>query len=90
MPEGELNRKNNLNFERCLDCDKEQSNIGWCKICEINAFKANFKNWTSGNLEIDNFIRHTQLNSTESEDYLEFIDFKQFDLVEDTYKGGAF
>ncbi|CAG8756168.1 3374_t:CDS:2, partial [Funneliformis caledonium] len=84
----ELNGKNN--FETCLDCGKEQSNFGWCQECEINAFKANFKYWTSGNLEIDNFIRHTQLNASGSVDYLEYLDFEQFDLVENTNKRGAF
>ena len=30
------------------------------------------------------------MNATGSVDYLEFIDFKQFDLVENTNRGGAF
>src|SRR5436305_6939531 len=64
--------------------------IGWSKDCEIHALKGNFKNWTSGNVGIDNFIRHTQLNATESVDYLEHIDFDQFDLIKNTNKGGAF
>ncbi|CAG8765545.1 12855_t:CDS:2, partial [Funneliformis caledonium] len=71
-------------------CGKEQSSIGWCKECEVNAFKENFKNWTSGNLKIDTFIRHSQLNATGSVDYLEYLDFEQFDLVEITNKRGAF
>ena len=82
--------KNDLNFGTCLDCGKDRSGIGWCKDCEINALKGNFKNWTSGNVGIDNFIRHTQLNATESVDYLEHIDFDQFDLIKNTNKGGAF
>ena len=39
---------------------------------------------------MDNFIKHTQLNANESVDYLEYVNFDQFDLVEDTNKGGAF
>ncbi len=82
--------ESNLTFGKCLDCGMKRSNVGWCKDCEINAFKENFKNWTSGNLKIDNFIKHTQLNATGSMDYLEYIDFEQFDLVKSINKGGAF
>src|SRR5688572_14822841 len=77
-------------FGKCLDCEMERSSVGWCKNCEINAFEENFKSWTSGDLNIDNFIKQTQLNATGSVDYLEFIDFKRFDLVENTNKGGSF
>ncbi|PKY22544.1 kinase-like protein [Rhizophagus irregularis] len=39
---------------------------------------------------IDEFIQYTQLNANDSTDYLEWIDFNQFDLVENTNKRGAF
>ncbi|CAG8520774.1 16463_t:CDS:2 [Funneliformis caledonium] len=75
--------------ENCSDCGKRVS-VGWCKECEIGAFKENFTIWASGNIDIDNFIKHTQLNATGCLDYLEFIDFEQFGLIEKTNKGGAF
>ncbi|PKY35109.1 hypothetical protein RhiirB3_455490 [Rhizophagus irregularis] len=50
----------------------------------------NFHNWTSGNSKIDELIKYTQLNAKDSMDYLEWIDFDQFDLVEDINKRGAF
>ncbi|GBC02648.1 hypothetical protein RclHR1_04730009 [Rhizophagus clarus] len=35
-----------------------------CKrICNTKRFQKNFKNWTSGNNDIDNFIKNTQLSS---------------------------
>src|SRR6266542_3197578 len=80
----------NLIFGKCSDCGKERSNLGWCKDCEIYAFKENFKNWTSGNVDVDNFIKHTQLNAIGSVDYLEYIDFEKFDLVKNIYKDGSF
>jgi hypothetical protein len=52
--------------------------------------RSNFKNWTSGCNILDSFIKHTQLNSIENMDYLEWIEFDQFELVEYTYKQGAF
>ncbi|CAG8711146.1 4233_t:CDS:2, partial [Funneliformis caledonium] len=42
------------------------------------------------NLNLDNLIRYTQLNANGSIDYLEYIDFKRFDLIENTNKGDAF
>src|SRR6266540_437473 len=75
LTSGELINKSKLSFGKCFDCGKERSNVGWCKDCEINAFKENFKNWTSGNPNIDD---------------LEYIDFEQFDLIENINKGGAF
>ena len=83
----ELESKSNLTFGTCPDCGKERSNVGWCRDCEINALK---ENWTSGNRKIDDFIRHTQLNAMGNADYLEFIDFEKFDLVENTNSFGAF
>ncbi|RIA81499.1 hypothetical protein C1645_836894 [Glomus cerebriforme] len=39
---------------------------------------------------IDEFIRETQLNANESMNYLKWIDFDQFDLIEYTIKRDAF
>src|SRR6266540_7314408 len=88
LTSGELINSSKLSFGKCSDCGKKRSNVGWCKDCEINAFKENFKNWISGNLNIDDFIKHTQLNATGNLDYLEYIDFNQFDLVKNTNKDG--
>ncbi len=86
----ELKNTSKLSFGECPDCKKEWSNVRWCKYCEINAFKEDFENWTSGNLKIDNFIKHTQLNATGSTDYLEYIDFEQLDLIKNIHKSGIF
>ncbi|PKC50048.1 hypothetical protein RhiirA1_487558 [Rhizophagus irregularis] len=39
---------------------------------------------------IDEFIQYTQLKANDSTDYLEWIEFDQFDLIENTNKRGAF
>jgi hypothetical protein len=39
---------------------------------------------------IDEFIQYTQLNANDNTDYLEWIDFDQFDLIENINKRGAF
>src|SRR5688572_12284939 len=84
MVEGELKSESNILFGTCLDCEKERSSERWCKSCETTTFKE------SGDLNIDNFIKDTQLNANGSVDYLEFIDFEQFDLLENTNKDEVF
>ena len=72
--EGESKNKSNSVFGKCLDCGKDRSSERWCKDC---AFK---ENSTSSNINIDDFIKHTQLNATGIEEYIEYIDFQQFGL----------
>jgi hypothetical protein len=59
-----------------------QSAAAWCRNCDITILRENFSNWTSGNSKIDEFIRYTQLRAHENMNYLEWIEFDQFDLVE--------
>ena len=74
----------------CPDCQRQRTAVAWCKICDIAILKENFRNWTSGNSKVDEFIMHTQLNANKNMDYLEWIDFDQFDFVENINKRGAF
>jgi hypothetical protein len=79
-----------LSYGNCPDCKKQRTAAAWCKNCDIANLKGKFYSWTSGNSMIDEFIQYTQLNANDGTDYLEWIDFNQFDLVEDTNKRGAF
>src|SRR6266542_2720714 len=74
----------------CPDCKRQRISITWCKNCDIETLKENFRNWTSGNSMVDEFIRYTQLNASKSTDYLEWIDFNQFDLIKNINESGAF
>ncbi|CAG8457945.1 3940_t:CDS:2 [Dentiscutata erythropus] len=47
----------------CPNCKNQYTQRYWCKPCESRRFNEDFHNWTSGNTELDQFIRHTQLNS---------------------------
>ncbi|RGB40781.1 kinase-like domain-containing protein [Rhizophagus diaphanus] len=78
------------NFGKCFDCERQRTAIAWCENCDIAFFKDNFRNWTSGNSKIDELIKYTQLSAKENMDYLEWIDFDQFDLIENINKRGAF
>jgi len=74
----------------CPECKLQRIAEYWCKNCDIASLKENFRHWTSGNSDLDKFIRHIQLNANESMDYLEWIGFDQFDLIENINKQDAF
>src|ERR1041385_9519417 len=75
-------------FEGCPECRKPRISFGWCKECETKSMKVNFSYWTSENKEIDELIRHTQLNASKICDYLEWIPFEKFEMVKYVGSGG--
>src|SRR5437588_8206146 len=62
--------------ERYLDRFKAKSE--WCKPCQVNYFKRNFMNWTSGNDTIDDFIQGMQLKINSYSVVFEWIPYNQF------------
>src|SRR5438034_7732522 len=65
-----------------------------CKICNHTCsaiyFQQNFKNWTSGNNDIDKLIQDTQLSEHTSyvKNALEWIPYDRFYNIEYIAKGG--
>ena len=57
----------------------------WCRIC---SFQRNFKNWTSGNNDVDNFIQKAQLRATGVFEVLEWIEHDRFENIEYLAEGG--
>ena len=39
----------------CEECNESGTGWEWCQPCNAKRFKENFKNWTSGNKNIDEF-----------------------------------
>ncbi|POG78610.1 kinase-like domain-containing protein [Rhizophagus irregularis DAOM 181602=DAOM 197198] len=72
----------------CNEC--KQPNIGhfYCKSCNFKRFHQNFKNWTSGNHDVDNFTQNTQLKARKFEEILEWIEHKSFINVKYLAEGG--
>ena len=60
----------------------------WCQSCNAKRFKDNFKNWTSGNKYIDEFIQQSQLDAVHFRKYIEWIPFEKFKNVTYITKGG--
>src|ERR1043165_7749621 len=71
----------------CAECGSKLK-ISWCNECEINSMKHNLPYWTSENEEVDELIRHTQLNASQKCDYLEWIPFEKFEMVKYVGSGG--
>ncbi|CAB4441663.1 unnamed protein product [Rhizophagus irregularis] len=75
----------------CIKCEKIYTDISyrWCRPCQIDYFKNNFINWTSGNEKVDNLIQEMQLKIHDSSDIIfEWIPFDQFNNIEKIGRGG--
>jgi hypothetical protein len=73
----------------CKDCKQPNAGgLSWCKSCNSERFRQNFKNWTSGNNIIDKFIQDAQLEAKHHREILEWIEYDNFKDVEYLAKGG--
>ncbi|POG78640.1 kinase-like domain-containing protein [Rhizophagus irregularis DAOM 181602=DAOM 197198] len=81
-------RKRYKFFGLCEECKQLNTYPYWCQSCNSRYFQQNFKNWTSGNHEVDEFIKKTQLRAKKRVQILEWIEYDKFDDVEYLAKGG--
>ena len=72
----------------CGECNEPGTGVEWCRDCNAKRFRENFKNWTSGNKNIDEFIQNSQLNAIYYDKRLEWIPFEKFQNVTYIAKGG--
>src|SRR5256885_11184544 len=42
----------------CEECKQPNTGYNWCQNCNAKRFQQNFKNWTSGNDDIDELLEH--------------------------------
>ncbi|CAG8456020.1 848_t:CDS:2 [Scutellospora calospora] len=78
----------NIHIHYCTKCGRRKIHDEWCEPCDRDIFKINFPNWTSGNENIDNFIRETQILATTKFNFLEWIDFSSLTNIKPIGKGG--
>src|SRR5436305_14752569 len=69
----------------CIECKQPKINSVGCRVC---VFQQNFKNWTSGNHDVDEFIQKAQLKAKEYKQIIEWIEYDRFENVEYLAKGG--
>ncbi|PKC58837.1 kinase-like protein [Rhizophagus irregularis] len=65
----------------CMKCGQRRSYYRWCILCERKQSEENFKNWTSGNNDIDEFIKHSQFYSSGPQTFLEWIPFNRLENI---------
>ena len=77
--------KNNYKkYGLCEKCKQPKDNY-WCQLCN---FQQNFKNWTSGNHNVDKFIQKSQLKAETQYKLLEWIEYDRLENIEYLAKGG--
>ncbi|POG80186.1 kinase-like domain-containing protein [Rhizophagus irregularis DAOM 181602=DAOM 197198] len=75
-------------FGICGECNEPGTGGYWCQPCNAKRFKENFKNWTSGNEDVDELIQHSQLNAIHHKTCLEWIPFEKFQSITYITRGG--
>src|SRR5687768_5923432 len=76
----------NTNRKNCSYCSKPFSEELWCKNCD--PFRI-IEGWTSGNLNVDKFIKDIMYNAGEDHDSLiEWVPFDRFIDIEQVGEGG--
>jgi len=90
-----LNKELKERYEKyglCKECKQPYTgshfNNRWCKSCNAKHFQENFKNWTSGNSDVDKLIQESQLNAKTLYEKLEWIEYDRFENIEYVAKGG--
>ncbi|RIB28325.1 kinase-like domain-containing protein [Gigaspora rosea] len=74
-------------IQNCTICGKQYIYLKWCKSRDRDQFKNNLSEWTSGNADIDKFIRNVQLNINHPNCVVEWIPYDQFTNI--TYIGNG-
>src|SRR2546427_193003 len=72
----------------CKECNRENTYPNWCKECNAKHFQQNFKKWTSGNVDIDQFIQEAQLSANDFDRVIEWIPYDRFNNIENIAEGG--
>ena len=86
-----LNEELNKRYKEyglCIECKQPNTYNSWCQSCNAKHFKQNFKNWASGNSDIDKLIQESQLIAKFQHEKLEWIKYDRFENIEYLAKGG--
>ncbi|GES91743.1 kinase-like domain-containing protein [Rhizophagus clarus] len=78
----------NQHFGICPGCNRPNTFRNWCKECYSKKFQQNFGNWTSGNEQIDKFIKESQLNARNWSELLEWIPYNRLRNIKYLAQGG--
>ena len=74
---------------KCPECNNDSDNIyQYCKPCNSGHFRDNFKNWSSGDIDIDKLIQDSQLNARNPSELLEWVEYSNIEKIEHIADGG--
>ena len=73
----------------CENCSQECLATLYCELCVRNYLKVNFKNWTSGNDDIDNLIKKCQMETLLPEGVIEWIPYDKLQDIKYLTEGGC-
>ncbi|KAF0498506.1 serine/threonine protein kinase [Gigaspora margarita] len=73
-----------LRFGACTNCKRFNTGFYYCHLCDTHINQK----WTSGNSEIDNFIKNAQINSKYYHKIIEFIPYNKLENIKQIGKGG--
>src|ERR1044072_234222 len=59
------------NYGLCNKCKQPNPDYYWCQPCVSEHFQQNFRNWTSGNHDVDEFIQKAQLKAKNKKQIIE-------------------
>ena len=87
IPNEELKQRYK-SYGLCKRCKQPKTDYHYCQSCNSKRFQQNFKNWTSGNSDVDKLIQESQLNAKSKFEKLEWIEYDRFENIEYITKGG--
>jgi hypothetical protein len=74
--------------DKCPKCKELRKEWFWCQPCEIKEFEKDFSKWTSGNKDIDELIKESQISATKFWDFIEWIPNESIEKHNLIGKGG--
>ena len=74
-----FNSKRNRGNGKCTHCKRYNTSPAWCQMCD--PYKT-IQGWTSGNKNIDDYIKEFQLKTTEYENVIEWIPFNRLNNIQ--------
>jgi hypothetical protein len=71
------------NHGNCSYCNEKFDTVNWCKMCDPNKI---IEGWTSGNVDIDKFIKDTMLKARNGGKKLEWISWDSLYDINQLYE----
>jgi hypothetical protein len=79
---------NNGKKRNCDNCERKCLATSYCENCIKDYLKANFLNWTSGNIDIDDLIQKCQIESFAPQKITEWISYNKLQNIKCLTKSG--